>query len=171
MATTAATVAAETEGPAHRIAPEWVIFGSGDECFAVPLKQVREILLPQPITRLPGCGPEVCGLAGLRGVILTVFDMGAALGLRSAVSTPDHRLLMLEFGGHLVAGVVERVIAVTHLAVAADADAGLDAGWRIKFGEPTGASASASTAPRMEAAHARVARALDLDLILGRLLA
>jgi purine-binding chemotaxis protein CheW len=91
-----------------------VIFGCSGQRFAIPLTQVREILLPQPITRLPGCGPEVCGLAGLRGGILTVFDFGAALGLRAAVSKPDHRLLLVEHGGRLVAGVVEEVFSVTH---------------------------------------------------------
>lgn len=101
-------------GPLQRVAPEWVIFGCSGERFAIPLQQVREILLPQPIIRLPGCGPEVCGLIGLRGRILTVFDLGAALDLRPAVSVAEHRLLLLEHGGQVVAGVVEEVFSVTH---------------------------------------------------------
>jgi purine-binding chemotaxis protein CheW len=110
----ASTAFAVSDGPLLRIAPEWVIFGCSGQRFAIPLAQIREILLPQPITRLPGCGPEVCGLIGLRGRILTVFDFGAALGLRTAASVPEHRLLLVEHGGELVAGVVEEVLAVTH---------------------------------------------------------
>jgi chemotaxis signal transduction protein len=120
------------DGPLQRLAPEWVIFGCSGEEFAVPLSRVREILLPQPITRLPGCGPEICGLVGLRGRILTVVDFGAALGLTAAIATPDHRLLLVEYDGELVAGAVEEVHAVTH-----------------------------AEAPRI----------LDLDEVLGRLLA
>ncbi len=120
------------DGPVQRIAPEWVIFGCSGERFAIPLSQVREILLPQPITRLPGCGPEVCGLVGLRGRILTIFDFGAALGLTPAASVQDHRLLMVEHRGEIVGGAVEEVLAVTH---------------------------------------AEVPRVLDLDELLGRLLA
>lgn len=95
-----------------RNAPEWVIFGCSGERFAIPLTRVREILLPQPTVRLPGCGPEVCGLTGLRGRILTVFDLGAALDLRPAASVPDHRLLLLEYGEELVAGAVEEVFVI-----------------------------------------------------------
>lgn len=69
---------------------------------------------PQPVTRLPGCGPEVCGLVGLRGRILTVFDFGAALGLRPSVEAADYRLLMVEHGTELVAGAVDEVLAVSH---------------------------------------------------------
>lgn len=108
-----ASIASATD-PLQRIAPEWVIFGCSGERFAIPLSQVREILLPQPTIRLPGCGPEVCGLTGLRGRILTVFDLGAALDLRPAASVPDHRLLLLEHGGEVVAGAVEEVFSITH---------------------------------------------------------
>jgi purine-binding chemotaxis protein CheW len=171
MATTAATLAAESDGPTRRVAPEWVIFGSGGECFAVPLDQVREILLPQPITRLPGCGPEICGLVGLRGGILTAFDIGAILELQPAVSVPDHRLLMLECRGQVVAGAVESVLAVTNLAAAESAAVVADDGWRVSFDESVDANSSIDTARRERGERARVARALDLDDLLGRYLA
>ncbi|HEX6939411.1 MAG TPA: chemotaxis protein CheW [Longimicrobiales bacterium] len=102
---------------ANGTAPVWAVFGCGDRTFGFPLDRVREILFPRPITRLPGCGPEVCGLIGLRGRIVTVLDVGAALGLRPAVSQPDHRLLVVECGDRLVAGAVETVAAIRPVAV------------------------------------------------------
>lgn len=108
----------QSDGPLQRTAPEWLIIACSGERYAIPLRQVREILVPQPITRLPGCGPEVCGLVGLRGRILTVFDVGAALGLRPARQVEGHRLLLLEAGGGLVAGVVDEVVAVVPVATA-----------------------------------------------------
>lgn len=103
-----------TDGPIARITPQWVVFGCSGERFAVPLSRVREILLPQPLTRLPGCGQEVCGLAGLRGRIVTVLDFGAALGLGPSAAVSDHRLLLVEYGTEQVAGAVDEVLAISH---------------------------------------------------------
>lgn len=108
----------QSDGPPQRTAPEWLIIVCSGERYAIPLRQIREILVPQPFTRLPGCGPEVCGLVGLRGRILTVFDVGAALGLHPARLEAGHRLLLLEAGGGLVAGVVDEVVAVAPAATA-----------------------------------------------------
>lgn len=99
------------------MAQVWAVFGCDGHTFGFPLDRVREIVFPGPITRLPGCGPEVCGLVGLRGRIVTVFDVGAALGLRPSASQPDCRLLLVECGDRLVAGVVERVEAVREVPV------------------------------------------------------
>ncbi len=95
----------------------WAVFGCDGHTFGFPLERVREILLSRPFTRLPACGPKVCGLVGLRGRIVTVFDVGAALGLRPAAARPDHRLLLIECGGRIVGGAVEEVAAVGPVAV------------------------------------------------------
>lgn len=112
----------QSDGPPDRTSPEWLIVVCGGERYAVPLLQVQEILVPQPFTRLPGCGPEVCGLIGLRGRIVTVFDIGAALGLRPAREARDQRILLLERGGGTVAGVVDEVVSVAPTAIARELD-------------------------------------------------
>lgn len=116
MASISASI--QSDGPPQRTSPEWLIIVCSGERYAVPLLQVQEILVPQPFTRLPGCGPEVCGLIGLRGRIVTVFDIGAVLGLRPARRVSEHRLLLLEAGGGLVAGAVDEVVAVAPTATA-----------------------------------------------------
>lgn len=90
--------------------PEWVVFSCEDRLFGVPLTQMREVVTPQPLTRLPGCGVEVGGLMGLRGRVITVFDMGAVLGLRSSLSTPDHRILVLDHAGDRVVAIAVDVV-------------------------------------------------------------
>ena len=77
--------------------PEWVVFSCEDRLFGVPLTQMREVVTPQPLTRLPGCGPEVGGLMGLRGRVVTVFDMGVVLGLSASLGLADHRILVLDY--------------------------------------------------------------------------
>jgi len=101
------------ERAAPRTVPQWVVFACEGHHFGVPLARVREILPPRPCTRLPGCGPVVCGLMGLRGRAITVFDLGVALSLRPAAAITDHRLLIVETGERLVGFAVEEVVAVT----------------------------------------------------------
>ncbi len=115
MATTSATHVPSPR--ATGAAQLWAVFDCDGRTFGFPLERVREIVLPGPITRLPGCGPEVAGLIGLRGRIVTVFDVGARLGLRPAAAQGDHRLLLLECGEQLVAGAVERVAAIQEVPV------------------------------------------------------
>jgi purine-binding chemotaxis protein CheW len=85
--------------------PEWVVFSCEDRLFGVPLTQMREVVTPQPLTRLPGCGPEVGGLMGLRGQVVTVFDMGVVLGLRGSLGVADHRILVLDYRATRVAAI------------------------------------------------------------------
>lgn len=110
--------AAEAGGGPSSAAPTWTIFVCEGRRFGFPLERVLEILMPGPLTRLPGCGPEVLGLTGIRGRIVTAFDLGAALGLRPAAEQPDHRLLLIECGDHVVAGAVDEVLAVRTAAPA-----------------------------------------------------
>jgi chemotaxis signal transduction protein len=55
---------------------------------------VVEIIPPRPFTRLPGAGADVCGLVGVGGRVVTVFDLGVVLGLGRAADHADHRLLL-----------------------------------------------------------------------------
>ncbi len=93
-------------------APRWVVFACDGYRFAIPLWRVREIVTPRPFTRLPGCGPAVCGLVGLRGRVITVLDFGAALALRPSGGMADHRLLLLEWEERWVGLAVDAVLAV-----------------------------------------------------------
>jgi chemotaxis signal transduction protein len=101
---------------ASRRTPRWVVFRCAEQCFAFPVGQIREILAARPLARLPGCGPEVCGLANLRGRIVTVFDFGASLSLRPSVAQPEYQLLVAEEGERPAAFVVEEVLAVVSAA-------------------------------------------------------
>lgn len=94
-------------------ASQWVVFSCGDYWFGLPLDRTREILPPRAITRLPGCGPEVCGLVGIRGRVVTVFDFGVIIGGESALLKQDHRMLVLFVQGRRVAAVVDEIIAVS----------------------------------------------------------
>jgi len=111
-----ATAFAGEAAVASPAVPDAVLFTCGETVFALPLTAVREVLDPRPLTRLPGCGPAVAGLANLRGRVLTVFDLGGALGLGRSSAREDHRLLCLAHEDRLAAFAVDRVLGVKRAA-------------------------------------------------------
>jgi len=107
-----ASSVAVPEGAGRQTVLQWVVFHCTGRAFAFPLRTVREIIRPQRFVRLPGTGPVVCGLASLRGSIVTGFDLGIALGLSPSREVPDHRLLILEQGERRVVFAVDGVKVV-----------------------------------------------------------
>jgi len=142
--------------------PQWVVFACGGRHFAVPLERVREILTPQPFTRLPGCGPEVCGLAGVRGRVVTTFDLGVVLAGRASVDHPDHRLLLVERAERLVGAAVDEVVAVASASVQS-----FEAGEPIIEGMPVRSEEAIGSG----VIEKRSFVVVDIDAILRRLLA
>jgi purine-binding chemotaxis protein CheW len=104
--------AAPDSAPATPAGPQWVVLMCDDVRSAVPLDRVREILTARPFTRLPGCGPEVCGLIGVRGRVVTVFDLGVVMGRRRAADAVDHRVLLVERHGRSVGLAVDAVLRI-----------------------------------------------------------
>jgi chemotaxis signal transduction protein len=105
---------ASEAGAATGVAPRWIVVSCDVHWIGLPLARVREIVLPLPFTRLPGCGPAVCGLVSLRGAVVTVFDLGAALGLVPATQRPDHRIALVQRGERLYGLAVEGIVGVAY---------------------------------------------------------
>jgi purine-binding chemotaxis protein CheW len=72
------------------------VFEVGGSAFACEMESFREIITPQPMTRLPGAPPSVCGLINLRGTIVTVVDGGIVLG-RSAYVREEGLILLVDY--------------------------------------------------------------------------
>jgi purine-binding chemotaxis protein CheW len=104
--------AADADAASALPTARWVMFVCDGQRFGIRLDQVSEIVPPRPFTRLPGAGPAICGLIGLRGRVVTVVDAGTVLGMRASASLPDHRLLLLELGSRRIGLAVEEVTAV-----------------------------------------------------------
>jgi purine-binding chemotaxis protein CheW len=52
--------------------------------YAIRLAEISGLFADRPITPVPGPVPELLGLAGLRGLTVPVYDLGALLGLARA---------------------------------------------------------------------------------------
>ncbi len=137
---------------------QWACLGCGPAGFAVPLERISEIVTPQPFTRVPGCGPEVCGLVGLRGRVLTVFDLGVLGGAGPAVAAKDYRMAFLEHRGRLLGLAAESMVTVARAHPVPDVP--VETPGLLLPGDVTGTVA----------AEGRTFTALDVDHLLGRLL-
>jgi chemotaxis signal transduction protein len=152
-----AAAAAVDETPL-RPSPRWAFLACGEKGFAIALDCVTEIVAPQPLTRLPGCGREVAGLAGFRGRIITVFDLGVLAGQVAAVAAPEHRLVFVDRSGRWFGFAVDSLVTIT----AAEADATV---------APIPGSLTSRDTTGTVMFEGRAFTALDIHHLLGRLLA
>lgn len=134
-------------------APPWAFFACGGQGYAVRLDRIHEIVPPQPVTRLPGCGPAVCGLIGLRGRVITVFDLGVLVGGPPATEGPGHRLLLIRREDRIIGLAVEELLTIAALP------------------EWEAGAAGGDGAPSVLRVGDRTFHVLDPDRLLGPLLA
>ncbi len=80
----------------------------GEKLFGCPLSDIREIIPHRPTTRLPGAPEQVIGLLNLRGTLLTVLDLGAAIGASTGLPL-DGQVLVVEADERIVGFRVDAV--------------------------------------------------------------
>jgi purine-binding chemotaxis protein CheW len=86
-----------------------VLVRVGNEHYALPVADVLEVAELGELTPVPGAGPAVRGVRNLRGQVLPVVDLAAALGLGGGDA---RRLVIAERDGRragLAVGSVESV--------------------------------------------------------------
>lgn len=98
----------------------YLTFGVDNQCFALPVERVREILDMRSISRLPHAPSYVLGLTDVRGAGLLAIDLRAKLGVPPAAATNRTRIVVVDAmvdGGSLGVGlVVDCVFAVSDLS-------------------------------------------------------
>lgn len=99
---------------------QYVTLALGEELFAVPVEQVREILDYAPPFAIPESPAYVLGLTDVRGRATPTIDLRRKLGLAPAQVTPHTRVLVVDIPlpqGPLSVGLVaDRVIEVAAFA-------------------------------------------------------
>ncbi|MEH7445089.1 chemotaxis protein [Bacillus sp. JJ1122] len=76
---------------------EIVEFSIGENKFAINVMKVKEILNPVPVVAIPHAHPFVEGIMELRGEVLPVVDVAAALGLPSSPHAHLDKFVVAEF--------------------------------------------------------------------------
>ncbi|MCU0622924.1 MAG: chemotaxis protein CheW [Gemmatimonadaceae bacterium] len=83
-----------------------LLFGVRGRRFACELSAVREIVPFGRITRLPGAPPAVAGVTNVRGLVITVLDLGLRLA-DGPVDRTEGAVLLLEHAGKLLGAGVD----------------------------------------------------------------
>ena len=86
-----------------------LVFRLGDEWYAFDATMVQEISRVNQITRLPLTPPHVLGLINLRGAIIGVIDIRAALNLPHNQLEDSARIIVTFYDGLEVGIIVEAV--------------------------------------------------------------
>ena len=83
---------------------QFVTFGLDDECFAVPVEVVREILDHEDVFRIPHGPSYLMGLRDVRGQGVPVIDLRVRLGMSAMTTTLHTRVLVIDvpIGGRIL---------------------------------------------------------------------
>ncbi|WP_079508246.1 chemotaxis protein [Mesobacillus jeotgali] len=76
---------------------EIVEFGIGHNKFAINVMKVKEILNPVQVVAIPNAHPYVEGIMELRGEVLPVINVAAALGLQESENHQLDKFIVAEF--------------------------------------------------------------------------
>jgi purine-binding chemotaxis protein CheW len=58
----------------------------GEDCYIVRVAEIAGLFAGRPITSLPSPEPELLGIAGFRGTVVPIYDLGLILGKPRAAS-------------------------------------------------------------------------------------
>ena len=81
--------------PANSDGEKFVVFFLGDALFAIPARQVTEVIRPLPFTPLPKAPSWLAGVANLRGEIISVVSLFEFCRQRSAPPSPRSKFIVL----------------------------------------------------------------------------
>jgi len=81
LAERAQKLAARAANVTHRaVRARVVVVTAGKESYGLPVPTLREIVGATPVAPLPGLPPYLCGLATVRGELMSVVDVGELHG-------------------------------------------------------------------------------------------
>lgn len=74
---------------------EYLAFWLGNELFALPLQNVHELIAFRPLTYVPRAPHDVLGILFVRGLLVTVIDLGQRLNLEPGERRHRGRVLLV----------------------------------------------------------------------------
>jgi purine-binding chemotaxis protein CheW len=88
---------------------ELIAFRIGDQEFTVNIMNVREIRGWTPATPMPHSPSYMLGVINLRGAVLPIVDLSARLGMKPAVPSSRHVIIVAQVRDRFVGLLVEAV--------------------------------------------------------------
>lgn len=87
-------------------------FNLDENLFAVDIMRIREIVLSQKLSGLPGSSPKLEGVITLRGAVIPVMNMRKCFGMPEAGDNIAGKLLIVSLAHQILALAVDNVMEV-----------------------------------------------------------
>lgn len=91
----------------------YICFSLGNEKFALPLLQVKEVIADIQTTPIPQTPAYFKGIMNLRGQVISVIDLRAKLNIVGSKKTEELAIIILDFEPFALGVVVDTVDCVT----------------------------------------------------------
>jgi purine-binding chemotaxis protein CheW len=89
-----------------------VVLDLARQHYALPVRQIREVLPRAALTMLPGAPASVLGILSLRGSLLLVVDLRQRLGLPPAPATISQRIAVVDLRSLTIGLLVDAVAGI-----------------------------------------------------------
>jgi purine-binding chemotaxis protein CheW len=96
---------------------QFVVFLLDNECYGAEIHQVHEIILMQPITRIPQSPAFMEGVISKRDFVIPVVNLASRLGCKSDDLEKKQRIVVAEVHGQTIGLIVDKVEEVLTIAV------------------------------------------------------
>jgi len=88
---------------------EFITLLTGQQCFCIDIKLIREIRRWSPVTKLPHSPKNVLGVMNLRGAVIPIIDLSSVLGFGATDPTSRHVTIIVSLNGRINGLLVESV--------------------------------------------------------------
>lgn len=83
----------------------------------VDMNDVREILQPPKMTKVPGVRNWVLGVANVRGRLVPILDLAGLVGMPTRANWRSRRVLIVEQGNYFCGLLVDAVLGMQQFAI------------------------------------------------------
>ena len=90
----------------------YLCFSLGQQKFAMPLLQVKEVIASAETTSIPQSPAYFRGILNLRGQVISIIDLRSKLKIGKAELASETTIVILDLDGHFIGVVVDSVDAV-----------------------------------------------------------
>lgn len=106
---------AKATGKKQTSEKQLVVFTLATEEFGIEINQVKEIIKPREITRLPHTPEFIRGVINLRGEIIPVLDLRKRFNVAAGEIDRDSRIIVVEIAGTMAGLLVDSVTEVLRI--------------------------------------------------------
>lgn len=93
-----------------------IVFALGEERYGVDISQVKEIIRPTTITRIPNAPEFIEGVVNLRGQITTIINLRTRFGKETKETDSETRIIVVEYENAVIGMIVDTVNEVKYLS-------------------------------------------------------